>query len=289
MYKVIYYSLKLISFLPFKLLYFIGDLIYLIVYYIVRYRVNVVRENIQHAFPEKTEQERRKIEKKFFRHFADMIIEMLKMMSMSDNEMLNRMKYINFEPTLKHYEEGRGVILLTSHFGNWEWLSSYSLLLPTDKPVYQVYKKLSSDISNKVSYKSRKRFGAVNVEMKELLKVVIRLQQNGKLGMLGMISDQSPRRNPHLHFVEFLHQPTAVITGSEQLAKKFNFPVYFVSVQMIKRGYYTATFEPITLTPTETNEFEISEKYMQLLENDILKQPEQWLWSHKRWKHKPAT
>lgn len=288
MYKIVYYLLKLISFLPFWLLYLIGDFIYFIVYYVVKYRVAVVRDNIQRAFPQTSLTEKKNIEKNFFHHFSDMIIEMLKMMSMTDNEMLKRMQYINFENTLKHYEEGRSVILLTSHFGNWEWLSSYSLLLPNDKPVYQVYKKLSSDLSNKISYKSRKRFGAENVEMKELLKVVINLQNNSKLGMLGMISDQSPRRNPNLHFVDFLHQPTAVITGSEQIAKKFNFPVYYVSVQRVRRGYYTATFEPITTTPTETTAFEISEKYMQLLEKDILKQPDQWLWSHKRWKHKPA-
>ncbi|MGC3978015.1 MAG: lysophospholipid acyltransferase family protein [Paludibacteraceae bacterium] len=289
MYNVVYYILKLLSYLPFWLLYLVSDFIYLIVYHIVRYRVNVVRENINRSFPEKTVREKKQIEKKFYHHFGDMMVEMLKMMSLSDEEVLKRMKYIDYEPVIKHYEEGRSVILYTSHFGNWEWLSSFSLHLPKDKPVYQVYKKLSSDLSNKISFKTRQRFGAVNVEMKELLRKIVELKKENKLGMFGMISDQSPRRVPDLHFVDFLHQPTSVITGSEQLAKKFNFPVYFVSIRQVKRGYYTATLQPLALQPTETAEYEITTKYMELLEKDIRRQPEQWLWSHKRWKHKPKN
>lgn len=289
MYKVVYFLLKLLSFLPLKFLYLVSNFIYLIVYYVVRYRVKVVRNNIANSFPEKKEDERRQIEKKYYHHFSDMLVEMLKMMSMSDEEMLKRMKYVDFEQLTRHYEEGRSVILYTSHFGNWEWLSTFSLHLPKNKPVYQVYKKLSSDLSNKISYITRQRFGAVNVEMKELLRKMIELKNENKLGMFGMISDQSPRYNPNLHFVEFLNQPTAVIMGSEQLAKKFNYPVYFASVQQVKRGYYTTSFESITLEPTKTAEYEIATKYMELLERDIRKQPEQWLWSHKRWKHKPKS
>ena len=259
---------------------------YLIIYYVVRYRVNIVRRNIYNSFPEKTEKEKREIEKKFYRHFSDLLIESLKMMSMSNEEMLKRMKYIDYEPLVEHYKEGRSVILYTSHFGNWEWLSSFSLHLPKDKPVYQVYKKLTSELSDKIAYKTRIRFGAVNVEMNDLLRKIVMLKKENKLGMFGMISDQSPRRTPNLHFVDFLHQPTSVITGSEHIAKKFNFPVYFVAVQHVKRGHYICSFELITDKPQETAEFEITEKYMKLLEKEIQNQPEVWLWSHKRWKHK---
>lgn len=287
MYKVIYFFLKLSSYLPFWLLYMLSDILYLIVYKVFKYRIDLVRRNLNNSFPEKTEAEKREIERKFYRHFTDMMVEAHKMMSISPERMLKRMKYVNYKPMLKHYDEGRSVILMTSHFGNWEWLSSFSLLLPDGKPVYQVYKKLSSEISDKISFKTRQRFKAINVEMKDLLRKMVWLKKEEKLGMFGLISDQSPEYTPHLHFMDFLHQPTAFILGGEQLAKKFNYPVYFASVQQVRRGYYICDLELITENPTKTAEYEITEKYSKLLERDIRRQPEQWLWSHKRWKFQP--
>lgn len=289
MYNFVYHILKCLSYLPFGILYFFADLMYFIVYYIVRYRLSVVKNNIKNSFPEKTEKERQLIVKGFYRHFSNLLVESLKMMSMSDKEMLRRMNYMNYEPLIEHYQEGRSVIVYTSHFGNWEWLSSFSLLLPKDKPVYQVYKKLRDETSNKIAYIVRKRFGAVNVEMKELLRKMVALKKTNKQGVFGMISDQSPRYSSNLHFVKFLHQATSVLTGSEHLSKKFDLPAYFASIQRVRRGYYTCTFEKITTTPREMAEYEITEIYMKMLERDILRQPQFWLWSHKRWRHKLTT
>ncbi len=275
----------LISRMPFALLYLFSDICYLFVYKLARYRVKVVRENLNFSFPEKTDKELLQIERKFYRHFCDLIFESLKLAGMSREEIGKRMQYINHEALLKHYEEGRSVMLHTSHYGNWEWTSSFSLLLPEDKPVFQVYKKQKNDISNEIIDSLRTRFGAKNVEMKSLLREMVRHRQEGQLGMYGMLSDQSPGRSGMKFFTRFLNQHTAVIVGTEQLARKFNYPIYYVRLTKLKRGYYTCELMPLELQPKATQEFEISEKYMRLLEEDIMNEPANWLWTHKRWKH----
>lgn len=286
MYKLVYYLLKIFSLLPFKALYFISDILYLIIRYVVKYRLKVVRKNIETSFPQKTKAEKLQIERGFYRHFSDMLVEIPKMLSISEEEILKRIKFENYEAMTRHYDEGKSILMMAAHSGNWEWITSMSLLLPKDKPVYQIYKKLKNDVSDQLFYKIRKVFGSESIEMKELLRKMVAMKKNGNLGIFGMVSDQSPKYTPNLHFVEFLNQPTAVIEGSEQLAKKFNFPVYFISMQKVKRGYYVCNLELITSEPTKTAPYEITEKYMELLEKNIRLQPELWLWSHKRWKHK---
>ncbi|MHB9056977.1 MAG: lysophospholipid acyltransferase family protein [Paludibacteraceae bacterium] len=285
MYYIALGFVRLISLFPFPVLYFFSDLIYLIIYYTIGYRKQVVRDNLRYSFPEKTESERRKIEKKFYLHFCDLFMESFKLIGISESEINKRMRYINYEPLIEHYDENRCVMLQTSHFGNWEWTSSFSLFLPEDKPVYQIYKKQTGAVSDHIIYKIRQHFGAENIEMKNVLRQMISMYKEGSLGMYGMISDQSPARGSLHYYTEFLNQRTAVITGTEQLARKFNYPVYYARLRKLKRGYYTCEFIPIALNPQETTEFEISEKYMRLLEEDIKCDPSIWLWSHKRWKY----
>ena len=204
---------------------------------------------------------------------------------MSESDIKNRMQFVNFESAIRHYEEGRCVMLLSSHFGSWEWNSSLSLHLPKDKTIHPIYKKQSGNVSDRIINKIRRNFGAEVIEMKNLLRVMITMRKEGKLGMYGMISDQSPSRQSMHYYTQFLNQHTAVITGTEQLARKFNYPVYYARYHKLKRGYYTCEVIPLSLQPKETSEFEISEKYMRMLEEDILRDPSLWLWTHKRWKY----
>ncbi len=285
MYYLVYGIMKLISLLPFCCIYLLSDILYFVVYYIVKYRREVVEENLRYSFPQKSLKERKEIEKKFYRHFSDLIVESIKLLSASEKEMEKRMQYSNFEPMLEHYKENRCVMLLTSHYGNWEWTSTFSTHLPKDKPVYQVYKKLKSDVFDRIMYKIRREFGAENVEMRSLFKKMVKMRNEGKLGMFGMISDQSPARSSIHYTTQFLSQETAVITGTEKLAKKFNYPIYYVSVKKIKRGYYSCEALPVSISSKDNVGFEVSERYMRLLEQDILDAPEYWLWTHKRWKH----
>ncbi len=285
MYKLVYWVVKAISLLPFWCLYLLADLLYYITYYIARYRRNVVRENLTFSFPEKTEKEIIKIEKGSYRHFSDLLMETVKLLSMSEKQISERMKYVNYEQLINHCKENRSVILLTSHYCNWEWHSTFSHSLQTEIPIFQVYKKLSSDITDRLMLKIRGKNGGNSVEMRKIVRQIIEMSKEGKVGMFGMISDQSPaRRNTHLT-TEFLSQKTTVITGSEQLSKKFNLPVYYVRTKKIKRGFYVSEPIELSVNPKEVEDFQISEKYIKLLEKDIIENPQYWLWTHRRWKY----
>ena len=284
MYHIINGLLKLKSLLPFSILYVLSDFTYLIVYYLIGYRKNVVRENLKRSFPDKTDKELRVTEKKFYHHLCDLLFESMKMATISKEEMRRRMKILNYEPLLKHYDENKSVLLITSHYGNWEWTSSFSMYLPADKPMYQVYKQQKNKLFDRLIYNLRIRFGSVNVEVNELFDVLSSLKQQGKMGMIGLISDQSPSRKGIKYQSQFLNQRTPVITGTEIIAKKYDFPVYFVQIRRVKRGYYTCNPVPICLHPQESGKFEITEKYIRLLEQEIMAEPAYWLWSHRRWK-----
>lgn len=289
MYKLVFYTLKLFSYLPLRVSYFFANILYFIIHYVAKYRLEVVRKNINNAFPDKTKHEKRKIENGFYHHFADMLVEVPKMLTMRAGEIQKRIKFENFEAMVKHYEEGKSVLMMAAHSGNWEWITSMSLLLPDGKPIYQIYKRLRNEVSDKLFYMLRRVYGSQSIEMNDLLRRMVEMKRDGKLGIYGMVSDQSPKYKPDLHFVEFLNQPTSVIEGSEHLAKKFNFPVYYISMRKIKRGHYACKLELITSEPQKSAPFEITEKYMSLLQRDINQQPEIWLWSHKRWKHNPGN
>ena len=284
MYHIINGLLKLKSLLPFSILYVLSDFTYLIVYYLIGYRKNVVRENLKRSFPGKTDRELLAREKKFYHHLCDLLFESMKMATISKEEMSRRMKILNYEPLLKHYDENKSVLLITSHYGNWEWTSSFSMYLPADKPMYQVYKQQKNKLFDRLIYNLRIRFGSVNVEVNELFDVLSSLKQQGKMGMIGLISDQSPSRKGIKYQSQFLNQRTPVITGTEIIAKKYDFPVYFVQIRRVKRGYYTCNPVPICLHPQESGKFEITEKYIRLLEQEIMAEPAYWLWSHRRWK-----
>ena len=284
MYHIINGLLKLKSLLPFSILYVLSDFTYLIVYYLIGYRKNVVRENLKRSFPDKTDRELLATEKKFYHHLCDLLFESMKMATISKEEMSRRMKILNYEPLLKHYDENKSVLLITSHYGNWEWTSSFSMYLPADKPMYQVYKQQKNKLFDRLIYNLRIRFGSVNVEVSELFDVLSSLKQQGKMGMIGLISDQSPSRKGIKYQSQFLNQRTPVITGTEIIAKKYDFPVYFVQIRRVKRGYYTCNPVPICLHPQESGKFEITEKYIRLLEQEIMAEPAYWLWSHRRWK-----
>ncbi len=285
MYYIFYGFAWLITWLPLRVLYLLSDFCFLILYYIIGYRKKVTRTNLRNSFPDKTDKEILRTERRFYRYFCDLFVETLKLMHMSKKQMNRRMVYMNMQVITDQYARGRSIMLMTSHYGNWEWTSSFSQFYP-DKPVYQVYRRLKNKNFDKFMYSLRMRFGAKNIEKHETLRAMVRLRNENKLCMFGMLSDQTPSRNNIHYRTHFLNQDTPAITGTEQLARKFNYPVVYVSVTRPKRGYYKCDIIPISLEPKDTKEFEITEKYTRMLEAAIEKAPEYWLWTHKRWKHK---
>lgn len=285
MYTVFYIFIWLLAWLPLRVLYVFSDFFYLIIYYIVGYRKKIARKNIEKSFPEKSKKELRRIERRFFRYFCDLFIETFYEMHMSEKEVLQRMDLGDIDLIMEQYAKGRSIMLMSAHYGNWEWASAFALKLPEDMQIYNVYKRLNNKKFDNFMLEIRSKFKGQSVEIHNLLRTMVNLRKEGRVSVFGMISDQSPWVGNINHWNTFLNQDTPVITGTEQLAKKFDYPVFYIHIHRVKRGYYKFEYIPVSLEPTLTSEFEISNKYMEILEQKIKAAPEYWLWTHNRWKH----
>jgi len=285
MYTVFYIFIWLLAWLPLRILYVFSDFFYLIIYYIVGYRKKIARKNIEKSFPEKSKKELRRIERRFFRYFCDLFVETFYEMHMSEKEVLRRMDLGDIDLILEQYAKGKSIMLMSAHYGNWEWASAFALKLPKDMQIYNVYKRLNNKKFDNFMLEIRSKFKGQSVEIHNLLRTMVNLRKEGRISVFGMISDQSPWVGNINHWNTFLNQDTPVITGTEQLAKKFDYPVFYIHIHRVKRGYYKFEYIPVSLEPTLTSEFEISNKYMEILEKKIQAAPEYWLWTHNRWKH----
>ena len=285
MYKVFYFLIWLIAWLPLRVLYIFSDIFYLIIYYVVGYRKKVARRNIEKSFPEKSNKELRKIERRFFRYFCDLFIETFYEIHMSEKEVLRRIDFGNIEPILEQLSKGKSVLAMTSHYGNWEWGSALSLLLPRESPLYGIYKKLNNKKFDQLMIDLRSIFKGKTIETHNLFRTMVKMRKEGENAVFGMISDQSPWVGNVNQWLKLLHQDTPVLDGTEQLAKKFDYPVVYIHIDRVKRGYYKCECIPIALEPKLTTELEITKKYFEILEQKIQAAPEFWLWTHNRWKH----
>lgn len=260
-------------------------MLYIILRYIVKYRLKVVKENIAHSFPEKSENERAEIVNNFYRHFVRQNIESLYFMFISEQEIKRRFVFDNIE-LLEHFaSEGRNMTAVIGHYGNWDWMASVPLW--SDKFIVgTLYKRIKNKFFNNLFLKIRSRFGVHCIDMKQALRGLYELNKKEKPNIIAYIADQStPRKNIH-YWIDFLNQDTAVQSGWTTIARKFNTVVLYLKITPIKQGYYTAHFEVITETPKLMSEEELIIAYFRRLEKDIKEKPEYWLWSHKRWKHK---
>jgi len=276
--------LYLISLLPFWFLYGVSDVIYLLLYYIVGYRKVVVRTNLANSFPEKSVEERLKIEKQYFKYLADLLVETVKMISISEASLRKRMKPTNPELVDHYFKQGRSIIAAAGHYCNWELAALGFSLLTKEKRII-VYKPLSNEGFNTFFNKIRGRFGAILVAMKQTLRTMISLKKQLTFSVL--VSDQTPVRHEINYFTTFLNQPTAVFLGIEKLAKLIDAVVIFYKIDRVKRGYYTYTLVPLIEQPKQTAEYEITEAHVKFLEKIIQDNPQYWLWSHRRWKFMP--
>lgn len=281
------FFLYLISLLPFWMLYLVSDFLYLILYKLLGYRKAVVRENLSNSFPEKTAAELKAIEKKYYSFLCDLILETIKMFTISADEVRKRMKPAKDDTDSRinaFLKENRTVLIAAGHYCNWEY-SCLSGSLITDKERLAVYKPLASEVYDDLFKKVRSRFGAMPVAMKDTLRKLATLR--GKASMTVLVSDQTPVRETVQYFTEFLNQPTAIFLGVEKLAKATNAVVGFWDVKCIKRGHYAYEFIVLTTEPKQTADYEITNMHVAYLEQMIKAEPQYWLWSHKRWKFKP--
>jgi KDO2-lipid IV(A) lauroyltransferase len=285
-YYVILPFVYLLSILPFALLYLSSDFLYFMLCYVIGYRKKIIQQNLRNAFPEKTDKEIAIIGKAFYSHFCDFVIETIKMLTISKKEIIRRCKLTPETSALyaRLAEEKKSVIVAMGHFGNWEWACN-SFSAQTEQQLFVIYHPLSNKYFNTLLQKIRTRNGSKLIAMKDTYREMS--SHKGSLNATAFLSDQTPQPD-RAYWTTFLNQDTPVFKGVEVIAKKMKLPVVFTSMLKVKRGYYEVASEILIENPEILNEDEVSEMYIRKLEQDIKRQPEIWLWSHKRWKHKRA-
>ena len=286
--KIVFYLtyplIWLISRLPMFILYLISDFFYVLLYYVFGYRKEVVLKNISYAFPEKSEEEKQKIAKKFYKHFTDIMIESIKSFSISEKEILKRYKYKNPELVNKYAKEGKSIALVSAHLANWEWSISTPLVLDID--IFGAYNKLRNETFEKTLRENREKFGIKGATTANFIKLIKHNFENNVQGAYILLSDQSPHIEKTFHWDTFFGVKVPVHTGAEMLAKKNDLVVINYRAKKIKRGYYETDFELITENPKDYKDYEITDKFLRITERNITEQPEFYLWSHNRFKHK---
>lgn len=274
----------LISLLPFWLLYLISDCLYAVLYYVVGYRRTVVQENLRNSFPEKTESERQQIEKKYFKYLADLIVETVKMISISKQELQRRVVLTNPEVIEQYTKENKSITAVAGHYCNWEWAG---LEFSVDSRLFFIYKPLSSKTFDEFFINVRSRFGGIAVAMKQTMRTMVAHKKEFTVTVFA--GDQTPVQAEANYFTDFLNQPTAVFLGIEKIAKLIDSAVIFYDMKRVKRGYYTYTIVPLVDDSKNSAPYEITGAHIKYLEMMIRREPQYWLWSHRRWKFKPEN
>lgn len=270
--------------LPMRVLYLISDFLYFLVYYFPGYRKRVVFNNLRNSFPEKTEDDLVRIAKKFYSHLCDSFIESFAMDGMNKRSIIKRCRWKNIELLDRYYAGEKSVIAVFGHYGNWEWLSG--LPLQTGYRVLALYKPLSNIYFDRYMKNLRQKFGLRAVPVIRTLQVITEYYEKGVPTITLFLGDQRPMKRHIRYWTGFLNQDTPVMLGSEQIAKRLDQVVVFLSMNKIGRGHYEVEIIPVTEHPQSARQYEITEMHTRLLESQIRKRPEYWLWSHKRWKHK---
>ncbi|TYB77290.1 lipid A biosynthesis acyltransferase [Bizionia gelidisalsuginis] len=283
-YIIVYPLLWLISMLPFKLLYAFSDVLYFFVYKIFGYRAAVVKENLSLVFPEKSDVEIKEIMRKFYHHLCDMIVEALKSLTISKKEMQKRFTFTNIEELKQHEENNRSVILMCAHYGSWEWI--FVLQTYVKSKGYAVYKRLGNPYFDKLVKRIRAKFNSYLITTKETAEALLTAKRNNELTINGFVSDQSPKPYKAHHWQNFMGIKVPVHTGAELLAKRFDMSVVYFGVKRVKRGYYETTFTTLAVQPNDFKDYEITDKFLKLTEEQIYADPHYYLWTHKRWKHR---
>ena len=284
LYYLTYGTLWLLSLLPLRVHYVLSDIIYLLVYHVVGYRRRMVRRNMADSFPEKTEAELREMEKAFYHWFCDYLVETVKLLTISREQLRRRMVFRGTEIVDEIVESGQSCAVYLGHYCNWEWITSLPLWVTPKAQCGQIYHALENPDFDRLFLKLRQRMGAVCIPMAETLRQIAAYRQQKRPVVIGYISDQVPFWNNIHHWLNFLHHDTPVLTGTERLARSAGQAVLYIDVTRPRRGYYVAEFKLIERNPKQTSNYELTDAYFRLLEASILRAPQYWLWTHNRWK-----
>lgn len=263
--------------------YFFSDLIFFLNYYFVGYRKKIVYQNIKNSFPEKSDEEIRKIQKKFFLNFSDYIVETMKAITISETELRVRMQHINQKVFSEAQAEKKNIILLTGHVFNWEWITALAEVIP-QKNCYPVYRKVNNRFWEQQIIAIRNKSGNQSIEANDVIRHIFRNPNDGNSAYM-FVADQSPD-NHHIDVgTMFLNQKTPIFIGYDKLSTRMDLAFIYCEMKKVKRGFYQVNYYRIYPDGEKFEEFEVVKKFHQLLENTINKRPDNYLWSHRRWKY----
>ncbi len=283
--KVFYYILLIpVSFLPYRILYLFSDFLFFIFYIILGYRKKIVSANLKNSFPDKTDKELKEIMHNFYKHFCDLLLEGIKGFTISEKQLKERLTIKNPEFTNYYAKKNQNIILVGGHYNNWE-MYAQAFSIYSNHRCMGIYKPLSNAFMNIKMYQSRSKFGTDLISMKQTKKL-FQEEESSDPKIIVFGADQNPSNPMRAHWLKFLHQDTAVAFGVEKYSKEYNCPVVFISINKPKRGYYEVKYSLITEYPTKEPYGKITEDFTKRLEEDIINNPQYWLWTHRRWKHK---
>lgn len=283
-YILVYPIIWLISILPFRVLYIKSSFISFIFYYIIGYRKKMVLDNLKIAFPEKSGKELKSIRRKFYRHFVDVFMEMIKSFTISKKTLDKHYKYTNIELFDELYKDEKSIILVGSHYANWEWIIGLSGHIKYKG--YAAFTKVSNKYFNEKVLNSREKFGIKFIKTSAIISTMDKNYIENIQSIYGLLSDQSPQLKKTHYWSEFFGVKVPIHTGAEMLAKKYNMNVVYIHTKKVKRGYYETTFELITDDVKKYSDYDLSDVFLRKIEQQILQKPEHYFWTHNRFKHK---
>lgn len=286
-YYLLYAPLKLLAMLPLGVLYVLSGFLSFLAHRVVKYRVKVVRRNLANAFPEKSGEELRAIEKEFYRHLCDVIVETVKLLHISNRQLQRRVTITNPGLLIEEMDRGGSIILYLGHYANWEWLPTVALSLRSDMKMGALYKPLLDKTAARITDRLRGRFGILLVPTRKAYRTLLEMKREEIPFIMGFIADQRPLGQPIHHWTRFLHQPTAFVAGGETIGERVGARYLYADMQKIKRGYYTITFKRMEISPDDKSDFPYTRLFFRMLEQSIRNAPPYWLWSHNRWKARP--
>lgn len=271
----------LCSLVPFWMLYLLADLLFFVFYHLLKYRYRVVLDNLQKSFPEKSPNDIQAIAKKFYKNLCDILLESIKGLSMSKEQLLERYQFAGAELFEKDFEKGQSIILVGSHLANWEW-GVLSVSLWTKHTVVGIYKPIKNKRIDAYFNEKRRRWGMQLAPMNQAGRAIVKYRDQPCAFVL--IADQTPSDVNNCHWIPFLNRETAFLQGADKLAHSTNYPVYYFDTKRLKRGHYVVTFYEFIRNPAQLPETEVTRRFAQRLEESIRETPADWLWSHRRWK-----
>ena len=277
----------LFSKLPLRVLYILSDIIFFLMYNLVGYRKKVVTENLKNSFPKKSESEIDKIRTSFYRNFSDYIVETFKSFTISSKELRVRVQHINQDVFHDAKSENKNVILLTGHVFNWEWFNALATIIPQEN-CFPVYRKVQNSFWEEKIKGIRNRFGNTALEAKEVIRHILRNPNDGN-SVYMFVADQSPHVSEVSFGLNFLNQKTPAFIGYDKLSTRMDLAFVFCEMKKVKRGYYQINYYRIYPDGEKFVEYEVVKKFHKLLENTINKRPDNYLWSHRRWKYQHAV